>query len=135
MYVWDGPGKLLSRPVITCGAVPVVIGGTGAATMQCLIFVLDKAYTQVQQCQRGTPPPSGPTPVSVSGGRFACKASGNIWATLTIKPQLATRTLHPLQLGLRRAAGHAYDFAVNRTLMSTFPIPVAGSCDVTPAQV
>jgi hypothetical protein len=79
--VWDSSGKELSRPVIHCGAKPVVVGGTGAATMRWIIFVFDKTYAEVKQCESQQPN----TPVS--GGRFPCKAGGNVSATLTFKPQ------------------------------------------------
>jgi hypothetical protein len=48
--------------------------------MEWYIFVFDKVHTLQKQCasQPNTP---------ISGGRFACKAAGNIWATLTMKPQ------------------------------------------------
>lgn len=78
VQVWDSTAKLLSRPVINCGA-SVVVGGTGAATMQWLIFVFDKAYALVKQCESQ---PNTP----VSGGRFTCKAGGKVSVTLTLKP-------------------------------------------------
>ena len=79
LMVWDASANLLSRPSMQCGA-SVVVGGTGAATMLWLIFVFDKAYTLVKQCQS---PPNTP----ISGGRFACKGGGNLSATLTLKPR------------------------------------------------
>jgi len=77
--VWDGSGKELSRPVIYCGK-PVVVGGTGAATMGRIIFVFDRTYTEVKQCSSQPNMPAG-------GGRFTCKAGGKLWATLTFKPK------------------------------------------------
>lgn len=79
LQVWDTTAKLLSRPVVTCGA-STVVGGAGAATMQWFIFVVDKKYALVKQCQSE---PNTP----VSGGRFACKAGGNVAVTLTLKPR------------------------------------------------
>ena len=70
VQVWDTTAKLLSRPSITCGAT-TVIGGAGAATVQWFIF---------KQCESAPDTP-------VSGGRFTCKAGGNLSATLTLKPR------------------------------------------------
>ncbi len=78
VLVWDSTGQQLSRPVVVCGQ-SVVVGGPKAATMQWLIFVFDKAYALVKQCQ------SQPY-IPVSGGRFVCKAGGNVSVTLTVKP-------------------------------------------------
>lgn len=78
LQVWDSTRKQLSRPSITCGATTIV-GGPGAATMQWFIFVVDKKYALVKQCESAPDTP-------VSGGRFSCKASGNQSATLTLKP-------------------------------------------------
>jgi hypothetical protein len=79
LQVWDSTAKRLSNPSIVCGQ-SVAVGGPGAATMQWFIFVFDKSYAQVKQCQSQ---PDAP----VTGGRFACKASGTLSATLTLKPQ------------------------------------------------
>jgi hypothetical protein len=79
LQVWDSTAKLVSRPSIVCGQ-SVVVGGPGAATMQWFIFVVDKAYALAKQCQSQPNTPVG-------GGRFPCKASGNLSATLTLKPQ------------------------------------------------
>lgn len=79
VQVWDTTAKLLSRPSITCGAT-TVIGGAGAATVQWFIFVFDKKYALVKQCESAPDTP-------VSGGRFTCKAGGNLSATLTLKPR------------------------------------------------
>jgi hypothetical protein len=79
VQVWDGAGAQLSRPSIVCGQ-SVDVGGTGAATIQWYIFVFDKAYKLLKQCQ------SEPN-TRISGGRFACKASGNMSATLTLRPK------------------------------------------------
>ena len=78
--IWDTLATRPPGPTLACGAQPVVVGGTGVTTMEWLIFVFDKAHALVKQCesQRYTP---------VSGGRFSCKAAGNTWATLSIKPQ------------------------------------------------
>ena len=48
--------------------------------MQWLIFVFDKKYALVKQC--GSDPG-----IPVSGGRFTCKAGGNVSVTLTLKPR------------------------------------------------
>jgi hypothetical protein len=79
LLVWDSTAKRLSNPSIVCGQ-SVAVGGPGAATMQWYIYVIDKAYALVKQCQSQPDTP-------VSGGRFACKASGTLSATLTLKPQ------------------------------------------------
>lgn len=79
VQVWDTTAKLLSRPSITCGATTVV-GGAGAAKMLWLVFVVDKKYALVKQCESAPDTP-------VSGGRFTCKAGGNLSATLTLKPR------------------------------------------------
>ena len=79
MFVWDNAGQILSRPAITCGQT-VRVGGAGAATMYWQTFVFDKAYKQVKGC---TSEPKVP----VTGGRFPCKAGGNLSATLTIRPE------------------------------------------------
>ena len=79
MYVWDGAGQILSRPSIVCGQ-SVDVGGAGAATMYWQSFVIDKAYKQVKACY------SEPK-VPVGGGRFPCKASGNLSATLVLRPK------------------------------------------------
>lgn len=80
VIIWDTLATRRPGPTLSCGAQPVAVGGTGVTTMEWLIFVFDKAHTLVKQCesQRNTP---------VSGGRFTCKAGGNIWATLSIKAQ------------------------------------------------
>jgi hypothetical protein len=70
----------LTQSAAAQGIAPgTVHRGTGAATMQWLIFVFDKAHSLVKQCgsQPNTP---------VGGGRFTCKAGGNVSVTLTIKP-------------------------------------------------
>lgn len=79
MFVWDGTGQILSRPSIVCGQ-SVEVGGAGAATMYWQSFVIDKAYKQVKACN------SEPK-VPVGGGRFPCKASGNLSATLVLRPK------------------------------------------------
>jgi hypothetical protein len=79
MFVWDAAGQILSRPSITCGQ-SVDVGGAGAATMYWQTFVIDKSYKQVKGC---TSEPKVP----VGGGRFPCKASGSLSATLVIRPQ------------------------------------------------
>jgi hypothetical protein len=68
-----------ARCRLTCGAQPVV-ARHGVTTMEWFIFVFDKAHTLVKQCESQPNTPVG-------GGRFSCKAAGNMWATLTIKPQ------------------------------------------------
>ena len=80
VHVWDSLATRRPGLTLSCGAQPVVVGGTGVTTMEWVIFVFDKAYTLVKQCgnQPYTP---------ISGGRFACKAGGNVSATLTLKPK------------------------------------------------
>lgn len=78
VLVYDTAANLISRPVITCGA-STTVGGAAAATMHWLIFVFDKAYKQVKQCESDRNPP-------VAGGRFTCKESGALSVTLTLKP-------------------------------------------------
>ena len=79
MFVWDNAGQILSRPAITCGQT-VTVGGAGATTMYWQTFVFDKAYKQVKGF---TTEPKVP----VTGGRFPCKAGGNLSATLTVRPE------------------------------------------------
>lgn len=79
MFVWDTAGQILSRPSIVCGQT-VTVGGAGAATMYWQTFVFDKSYKQVKGC---TSEPKVP----VTAGRFPCKASGNLSATLTLRPE------------------------------------------------
>ena len=79
MFVYDGGGQILSRPSIVCGQ-SVDVGGAGAATMYWQSFVIDKSYKQVKACY------SEPK-VPVGGGRFPCKASGNLSATLVLRPK------------------------------------------------
>jgi hypothetical protein len=79
VQVFDASAQQISRPVITCGQT-VVIGGAGAATLAWYIFVFNKVHTLVKQCESK---PNTP----ISGGRFVCKAGGNVSATLTTRPQ------------------------------------------------
>ncbi len=79
VQVFDGGGQQISRPVITCGS-SAVVGGAGAATVGWYIFVYDKAHTLAKQCQSE---PNSP----IGSGRFPCKASGNVTATLTLRPE------------------------------------------------
>lgn len=79
VIMWDSLATRPPGPTLSCGAQPVAVGGTGVTNMEWLIFVFDKAHTLVKQCT------SQPNTL-VSGGRFSCKAAGNVGATLTIKP-------------------------------------------------
>lgn len=79
MFVWDNAGERLSNPSIVCGQT-VTVGGAGAATMYWQTFVFDKSYKQVKAC---TSEPKVP----ITAGRFPCKASGNLSATLTLRPE------------------------------------------------
>ena len=80
------------------------------------------------------------------GCREALLLDGGIWASSCCATWTARRGSGPGSAVCRSAswAGRSpihHDFgtgsylAVNRTLMSTFPILVAGSCEVTPTQV
>lgn len=77
--VFDSERKGPAGPVVYCGK-SVDIGGSWAALITWNVFVFDTAHNLVKQC--GNEPY---TPLS--GGRFPCKAGGNVSATLTIKPR------------------------------------------------